>query len=99
MGGGGSNGVLITGLAPLRDARRDTPVPVARGFVTWGTDLRHDNKKLAEPRAFAAQRRSNINMAYGPIRRRHDVGIHLTRAFYDRSTPQRCTSSAFRRRP
>jgi feruloyl esterase len=26
-GGGGSNGVLITGLAPLRDARRDTPVP------------------------------------------------------------------------
>jgi hypothetical protein len=29
-GGGGSNGVLITGLAPLRDARRDTPVPVAR---------------------------------------------------------------------
>jgi hypothetical protein len=24
-GGGGSNGVLITGLAPLRDARRDTP--------------------------------------------------------------------------
>jgi Tannase and feruloyl esterase len=28
-GGGGSNGVLITGLAALRDARRDTPVPVA----------------------------------------------------------------------
>src|SRR6185295_3058245 len=32
-GGGGSNGTLITGLAPLRDARRDTPVPVARGFA------------------------------------------------------------------
>src|SRR5262245_32272230 len=29
-GGGGSNGVLITGLNPLRDARADTPVPVAR---------------------------------------------------------------------
>src|SRR4051794_17105814 len=27
-GGGGANGVLIPGLAPLRDARRDTPVPV-----------------------------------------------------------------------
>ena len=37
-GGGGTNGTLITGLAPLRDARRDTPVPVARGFATWGTD-------------------------------------------------------------
>jgi hypothetical protein len=34
-GGGGSNGVLITGLALLRDARRDTPLPVARGFATW----------------------------------------------------------------
>ena len=39
-GGGGSNGTLITGLAPLRDARRDTPVPIARGFATWGTDSR-----------------------------------------------------------
>src|SRR5438067_8007258 len=36
-GGGATNGVLITGLAPLRDARADTPVPVARGFATWGT--------------------------------------------------------------
>src|SRR5262249_58757891 len=51
-GGGGSNGVLITGLAPLRDARRDTPVPVARGFATWGTDSGHDNKQLPHPRAF-----------------------------------------------
>jgi hypothetical protein len=33
--GGGSNGLLITGLAPLRDAWRETPVPVARGFATW----------------------------------------------------------------
>jgi Tannase and feruloyl esterase len=36
-GGGGFNGVLITGLDPLRDARLETPVPVARGFATWGT--------------------------------------------------------------
>jgi hypothetical protein len=35
-GGGGSNGVLITGLAPLRDARRDTPVPVARAGLPAG---------------------------------------------------------------
>src|ERR1700688_593283 len=52
-GGGGSNGVLITGLAPLRDARRDTPVPVARGFATWGTDSGHQNAKLPEPQAYA----------------------------------------------
>src|SRR6266849_9968211 len=55
-GGGGSNGVLITGLAPLRDARRDTPVPVARGFATWGADSGRDNKELAEPRGLALNR-------------------------------------------
>ena len=36
-GGGGFNGVLITGLAPLRDAPLDLPPPVARGYH----DLRH----------------------------------------------------------
>jgi hypothetical protein len=35
-GGGGFNGVLITGLDPLRDARFDTPVPVARGYGQVG---------------------------------------------------------------
>src|SRR5262249_47052172 len=63
-GGGGTNGVLITGLAPLRDARRDTPVPVARGFTTWGTDSGHDNKKLPHPRAFALNDEAFVNLAY-----------------------------------
>jgi hypothetical protein len=52
-GGGGFNGVVITGLDPLRDARLDTPVPVARGFATWGTDSGHDNARLPEIQAFA----------------------------------------------
>jgi hypothetical protein len=84
-GGGGSNGVLITGLNPLRDARADTPVPVARGFATWGTDSGHDNKKLAEPRAFALNDESLVNMAYAAYKKTHDVGVRLTRAFYDRA--------------
>src|SRR5262245_5156707 len=73
-GGGGSNGVLITGLAPLRDARRDTPVPVARGFATWGTDSGHDNKKLPHPRAFALNDEALVNMAYAAYKKTHDVG-------------------------
>ena len=84
-GGGGSNGVLITGLAPLRDARRDTPVPVARGFVTWGTDSGHDNKKLSHPRAFALNDESLVNMAYASYKKTHDVGVRIARAFYDRA--------------
>jgi hypothetical protein len=84
-GGGGSNGVLITGLAPLRDARRDTPVPVARGFATWGTDSGHDNKQLPEPRAFALNDEALVNMAYAAYKKTHDVGVRLARAFYDRA--------------
>jgi hypothetical protein len=84
-GGGGSNGVLITGLAPLRDARRDTPVPVARGFVTWGTDSGHDNKKLPHPRAFALNDEALVNMAYAAYKKTHDAGERIVRAFYDRA--------------
>jgi Tannase and feruloyl esterase len=84
-GGGGSNGVLITGLAPLRDARRDTPVPVARGFATWGTDSGHDNRKLAEPRAFALNDEALVNMAYAAYKKTHDVGVRIATAFYGRA--------------
>src|SRR6476620_2128072 len=80
-GGGGSNGVLITGLNPLRDARADTPVPVARGFATWGTDAGHDNRKLAEPRAFALNDESQLNMAYGAYKKTRDAGVRIATAF------------------
>ena len=83
-GGGGSNGVLITGMNPLRDARRDTPVPLARGFATWGTDSGHQNEKLAEPRAFALNDEALINMAHAAYKKTHDVGVRVVRAFYDR---------------
>jgi tannase/feruloyl esterase len=84
-GGGGSNGVLITGLAPLRDARRDTPVPVARGFATWGTDSGHDNKQLPHPRAFALNDESLVNMAYASYKKTRDVGVRVATAFYGRA--------------
>src|SRR5262245_263955 len=84
-GGGGSNGVLITGLAPLRDARRDTPLPVARGFATWGTDSGHDNRKLPEPRAFALNDEALVNMAYASYKKTHDVGVRIATAFYGRA--------------
>ena len=84
-GGGGSNGVLITGLNPLRDARRDTPVPVARGFATWGTDSGHQNETLAEERAFALNDESLINMAYAAYKKTHDVALRIVRAHYDRA--------------
>src|SRR5256885_2721065 len=37
-GGGGYNGPLITGLAPLRAAPPDDPLPLTPGYVAFGTD-------------------------------------------------------------
>jgi hypothetical protein len=68
-GGGGFNGVLITGLDPLRDARFDTPVPVARGYATWGTDSGHDSAKLPEIQAFALNAEALETMPLRPTRR------------------------------
>ena len=81
-GGGGFNGVLITGLDPLRDARLDTPVPVARGFSTWGTDSGHDNAKLPEIQAFALNSEALENYAYASYKKVRDVAVALMQRRY-----------------
>jgi len=84
-GGSGANGVLMTGLAPMGAARGDTPVPVARGFATWGTDAGHDARKLPEPRAFALNDEALVNMAYASYKKTRDVGMRIATAFYGRA--------------
>ena len=81
-GGGGFNGVLITGLDALRDARLDTPVPVARGFATWGTDSGHDNAKLPEIQAFALNDEALENFAFAAYKKVRDVAVEIARLHY-----------------
>src|SRR6516165_6293222 len=81
-GGGGFNGVLITGLDPLRDARRDTPVPVARGYATWGTDSGHNNANLPEIQAFALNAEALENYAYASYKKVRDVAVEIARVRY-----------------
>jgi hypothetical protein len=81
-GGGGFNGVLITGLDPLRDARRNTPVPVARGYATWGTDSGHDNAKLSEIQAFALNAESLENYAFASYKKVRDTAVAIAHAHY-----------------
>jgi alpha-beta hydrolase superfamily lysophospholipase len=87
-GGGGFNGVLITGLDPLRDARLDTPVPVARGYATWGTDSGHDSAKLPEIQAFALNAEALENYAFASYKKVRDAAIAIARAHYG-MTPRR----------
>ncbi len=81
-GGGGFNGVLITGLDPLRDARLETPVPVARGFATWGTDSGHDNAKLPEIQAFALNDEALENFAFAAYKKVRDAAVEIARLHY-----------------
>jgi feruloyl esterase len=81
-GGGGFNGVLITGLDPLRDARRDTPVPVARGYATWGTDSGHENAKLLEIQAFALNAEALENYAFASYKKVRDTAVAIAHAYY-----------------
>ena len=60
-GGGGFNGVLITGLALPPAYPFGTPSPLARGFVTYGTDSGHENKPGQPPQGLrSTTRRSRI---------------------------------------
>lgn len=87
-GGGGFNGVLITGLAPLRDAPLDLPPPVARGYMTYGTDSGHDNTKQKEIQEFALNEEALENFAHAAYKKVRDVAVALARLHYGR-TPEK----------
>jgi hypothetical protein len=89
-GGGGFNGVLITGLAPLRDAAPDDPLPIARGYATFGQDSGHQASAFApgEPGAFAMNDEMLENFAFASYKKVKDAAVDIMRAYYARP-PQR----------
>jgi len=89
-GGGGFNGVLITGLAPLRDAAPGDPLPIARGYATFGTDSGHQASAYAasEPGAFALNDEMLENFAFASYKKVRDVAVDLMRSFYGRAPAQ-----------
>jgi hypothetical protein len=89
-GGGGFNGVLITGMAPLRDAAPGDPLPITRGYATFGTDSGHQASASppSEPGAFALNDEMLENFAFASYKKTKDVSASLMRTFYGRA-PQR----------
>ena len=84
-GGSGYNGVLITGLAALRDAPPNVPTPLAQGYVTLGTDSGHQAAVLPEIHAFALNEEAFVNFAYASYKKVHDVAAEVTRTAYGRN--------------
>jgi hypothetical protein len=85
-GGGGLNGVLISGLDPLRDAPPNIPTPLGQGYVTLGTDSGHQASALSEIHAFGLNEEALANYAYAAYKKVHDVAAVVVQAAYGQST-------------
>lgn len=84
FGGGGFNGVLITGLGLPPLARPDRPSPLARGFVTYGTDSGHQSAPSEPLQAFALNDEALTNFAYASYKKVRDVAVALMQRRYGR---------------
>lgn len=78
-GGGGFNGVLITGLAQLRESNPDDPHPLARGFATFGTDSGHRNAPGVEIQAFALNAEALENFTHAAYPKVRDAAAEVLR--------------------
>jgi hypothetical protein len=76
-GGGGFNGVLITGLGLPAAYPFDLPSPLARGFVTYGTDSGHETKPGEPPQVFALNDEAFENFAHRAYKRVRDAAVAL----------------------
>lgn len=89
-GGGGFNGVLVSGLAPLRDAAPGDPLPITRGYATFGTDSGHQasTSPASEPGAFALNDEMLENFAYASYKKVRDVAVDLMQSVYGQAPRQ-----------
>jgi feruloyl esterase len=87
-GGGGFNGVLISGLALVPGAPYEGPVPLAQGYATVGTDSGHETKPGVPPQAFALNDEALVNFAHASYKKVRDVSVALMTRAYGRG-PQK----------
>jgi hypothetical protein len=85
FGGGGFNGVLITGLALPPSARIDKPGPLLRGFVTAGTDSGHANAPGVALQAFALNDEALENFSHASYKKVHDIAVELIKRRYGKA--------------
>jgi feruloyl esterase len=81
-GGGGFNGVLITGVGLPPAAPFDGPSPLARGFVTYGTDSGHESKPGEPPQLFAANDEAFVNFAHVAYKKVRDAAVVVIERAY-----------------
>lgn len=85
LGGAGYNGSLVTGLGTEANQPQSAPLPLARGYVTLGTDSGHQNAAGVEAFAFALNDEALTNFAYAAYKKTHDVGLKMMQSYYGKS--------------
>ena len=83
--------MLITGLGLPPAYPFDKPSPLARGFVTYGTDSGHETKPGEPPQPFALNDEAFENFAHGAYKKVRDAAVALMVRAYG-SAPEKCTS-------
>lgn len=81
-GGGGFNGVLISGLGLVPAARFGSSTPLAQGYVTVGTDSGHQNQPNQPVQAFAMNDEALVNFAHASYKKVRDVSVALMQRAY-----------------
>ena len=84
-GGGGFNGVLITGLGFPPAYPYDKASPLARGFVTYGTDSGHESKPGEPPQTFALNAEAFENFAHRSYKKVRDAALALMLRAYGKA--------------
>src|SRR4051812_31934791 len=81
-GGGGFNGVVISGLALPAASPFDVASPLAKGFATYGTDSGHESKPGEPPQTFAANDEAFVNFAHASYKKVRDAAVMLLERAY-----------------
>ena len=81
-GGGGFNGVLITGVGLPPSAPLDSASPLAQGYVTYGTDSGHETKPGEAPQQFALNDEALVNFSHAAYKKVRDVAVMLVERAY-----------------
>ncbi|WP_161883807.1 tannase/feruloyl esterase family alpha/beta hydrolase [Deinococcus alpinitundrae] len=83
FGGGGTNGSVVTGLGQFSEGPASIATPLARGYVTLGSDSGHNTEgKPPFDTSFALNHEELMNFAQWQVKKTVDVAKYLTQKVY-----------------
>ncbi len=81
MGGGGFNGVTVTGEGPFSNQPAAVPRPLAQGYVTYGSDSGHDSTVPFDG-SFALNNEALANFARLQVKKTRDAAMTIVMKRY-----------------